>query len=195
MKRLLLVLTVVLGTVLNAGAVDWNEVKLQYADAFEYCQKLGVEPAVVVAVARLEALPSSLYPLGYPYVIRVNRKRVRIVGGGVRKLYDGVYDCRDEKTCILLARELVRHRVYNFDMGVFQLNYYYQHKRFKNLIERAFDTKEAMKIACQIIKRNFEIMGKNANAVALYHSPNPERNTRYAFKFWREYKQIRRVLK
>lgn len=191
MKKLFLILIAVAGTVLNAGAVDWKKVEIQYADSFRYCQKIGVEPAIVVAVARLEALPSSLYPLGYPYVIRVNKRGVRVIGGGVRKLYAGVYDCRNEKTCILLAEELVRHGVYNFDMGVFQLNYYYQHKRFRNLVERAFNTREAMKIACQIIKHNFEIMGRNANAVALYHSPDPKRNTDYAFKFWREYRRIK----
>jgi hypothetical protein len=156
-------------------------------EAYEYCKSKGIDPVIVIAISRLESVSSSRY---YPYVIRVNRD-VEVEGAGIKKISRYVYDCRNKEICIAMAKALIRHRILNFDMGVFQLNYYYQRKRVKNLLERAFDIVESFKIACDIVAENVKKYGYNANAVALYHSSNYDLNRKYAWKFWKVYKKLK----
>ena len=152
-----------------------------------YCLKKGVDPKIVVAIARTEGLKGKGLFGVYPYVIRINAPyRIR----GLKEVRPKVYDCRSREFCIAVSRWLVKHGILDFDMGTFQLNYYYQRERAKNIEEIAFDTRKAFKIVCDITAENLRKAGYTANAVALYHSSRPIRNYRWAVRFWKEYRKI-----
>uniref|UniRef100_UPI002624CA62 hypothetical protein n=1 Tax=Desulfurobacterium sp. TaxID=2004706 RepID=UPI002624CA62 len=166
----------------------------------EYCKKKGVEEAVVKAILLAEGYREG--NLIYPYVVRINGRKpgrevldffnrqvqkyhlasspvVRIKGWGT------LYRCPSREVCVLFADYLVKLGFKNIDLGPFQINYGVWHKRYKNLIQKAFDINESAKICCDIVGENVKKFGYNANAVALYHSATPDKNYRYAVRIFR----------
>jgi len=151
----------------------------------EYCLSLGVDWRIVESIGELEGIKRKGKP--YPYIIRVNSRGVRIKG--LREIFPHVYDCLNERLCRIVAEKLVRAGVRNFDVGYFQVNYYHYKGDKRELLEKGFTYKGGYRIACRIVSKLLKRYGYTARAVARYHSSNPERNYRYALKFWRKYRE------
>ena len=129
-----------------------------------------------------------------PFILRVNsRKRIVVKGiKTIRRIGQNVFYCHDKATCTALAYALIEKGFKNIDLGAFQLNYYHQKKRDRNFSpEIAFDVRKAYRRVCRIVAGNFKLQGRTANAVALFHSARPERNYRYAKRFWKIYTKLK----
>lgn len=153
---------------------------------FEYCERLGVDPMVPVAIAGVES--------GWtPWILRVNSsKRIKVEAEGIKRIAPNVFKCTTREKCEALALILVRKGLRNIDLGMFQFNYYHQKKKdFSFSIYDAFDLRRAYRRACRIVATNFKVQGRTANAVALYHSSKPWRNYKYAVRFWKIYLKLK----
>jgi len=159
---------------------------LKRAD-YEYCENLGVDPLVPIAIAGVESDWT-------PFVVKVNtRKRIIVQGQGIKKIGYNTFKCSNAEICTTLAKIIIGKGFKNVDLGAFQFNYYHQRKVDPHFqVAEAFDVRKAYRRVCRIVAKNFKYMGRTANAVALYHSARPERNYRYAKRFWKIYNELKR---
>ena len=156
------------------------------------CLKYGVDPRAVVAIRWLEAYKKN--GVVYPYVVRVNSGLERLKAfkfKGVKRVSKHVFLCSSRDACVLFVKKLISLGIYNFDAGLYQINYFHNGNKFKNYPEDVFDRVESGKFVCRYLAQKLKKYGFHSNAVALYHSFSKEKNIEYAEKFYRIYSKLR----
>lgn len=128
----------------------------------------------------------------YPYFIRTNetstlKKFKNILNGFEYKKTDDnmLIDCINIQNCINISKSLIKNKITNLDLGLFQINY----NSFKYPLDNYFDKNISYKNACSIIKEKIKLNKGKWNWVVLasYHSMTPKYNKIYKKKLINNY--------
>jgi len=84
---------------------------------------------------------------------------------------------------------LIQHHQCMFDVGLMQVNWCYNGKRFSSPWD-ALEPMENIRVAEQILIENYRKSGSPATAVAWYHSANAQKGTPYLMQFISNLKKI-----
>lgn len=119
----------------------------------------------------------------YPYFIRVNSKQniIKTIIANRYSMKASIIDCRSEKLCINLAKELIDKKITNFDMGPFQVNYY--HHSYLN-INKMFNIISAKEGVTIILKNLINKYGYSWETLGKYNSFEKEKNRIYYIKLY-----------
>ncbi len=135
-----------------------------------YLYKCPISYKVMYWIANTEK--SLKRNVGYPYLISFNKKNnMNKISKKFKfiKLNNRTIDCLNQKNCINILRRLVKNKVFNLDLGAYQINYMY-HKIKK--INSYFSLKESYMQACNILNKLIKKYGYNWKTIAKYHSFN-----------------------
>ena len=126
----------------------------------------------------------------YSYIISFNNdvdaKRVQKTQLKSFFINNRVLDCKNEKLCSLIVRNLDKAGITNLDLGAFQINY-----KFHSLpISNYFDINKSYLYACSFVEENIKKFGYNWYAIASYHSQTPYYNQKYQKNLIANYKKI-----
>jgi hypothetical protein len=130
--------------------------------------------------------------VGYKYIISFNNpKDAKIVRKTeLRPLFlnSRNLDCKNEKICVNILKELIRNNITNLDLGPYQINYFF-HKldRYSDY----FNLKSSYLYACSYVADMINKHGYNWYAIASYHSQTPDKNQKYRDKLIENYKGIK----
>ena len=135
-----------------------------------YLYQCPVSYKVMYWIANIEK--SQKRDAGYPFLISFNKK------GDIKKvskIFDYIkidnrtIDCLNKDNCVNIAKRLLKQKVFNLDLGAYQINYKF-HKS-QNL-GQYFNLKDSYIKACNILKRLIKKYGYSWKTIAKYHSFN-----------------------
>jgi len=127
--------------------------------------------------------------VGYPYIIRINRKKdirkahriLKNYNYVVTKRDEAVIDCKNTRNCARITRQLVENKIRNIDMGAYGLNYVYREGWNYNL--RVFYVnKRASLVTCKYLHELNNEFGWSWRTIGNYHNRHKRRNDLYVKK-------------
>jgi len=121
-------------------------------------------------IAKIEK--SSKRDTGYPYLVSFNKKsdfKKLSKKFNFKKTSNRTIDCINQKNCVNIVKSLIKNKVFNLDLGAYQINYIY-HKTKK--LSSYFNLQESYIKACDILKKLIKKYGYSWKTIAKYHSFN-----------------------
>jgi len=131
-------------------------------------------PTVMASIALRESGRSGWY---WPWTIN----------HAGRSLY---FDTKEE--AVAAAQRLLQSGSTSFDVGLMQVNWYWNQERFAGLSE-AFEPLTNIRVADQIVQEHLRLTGSLAEAVGRYHSKTPSLKHRYLAAVNQQYMALARV--
>lgn len=131
-------------------------------------------PTVMASIALRESGRSGWY---WPWTIN----------HAGRSLY---FDTKEE--AVAAAQRLLQSGSTSFDVGLMQVNWYWNQERFAGLSE-AFEPLTNIRVADQIVQEHLRLTGSLAEAVGRYHSKTPSLKHRYLAAVNQQYMALARL--
>lgn len=130
----------------------------------------------------------------YPFYIRTNSDSTLNVFNAIvnkfphKKTKDKmVIDCLSEENCTVIAGILIKNKISNLDLGLFQVNY----PSYPDKFEKYFDVDLSYQKACSVIVDKINIKKKwDWDVFAGYHSFTKELNDIYEKKLKENFKSL-----
>jgi len=126
-----------------------------------------------------------------PYIISFNNKKdikkakkLGLKFKNKRSIY-----CETEKKCEKTLIFLLKHKISNLDLGVFQINYKY-HKMAKN---EYFNFKKSKLKVKKILANLINKYGYSWETIGRYHSSTKKLNKKYCLSLYKNIKKIKKI--
>ena len=124
--------------------------------------------------------------IGYPFIIRINRKKEikkahRVLKGmyyTVTKRDKAVIDCKSTNNCAKITKKLVSSKIKNIDLGAFGLNYYWR-EGWRYNPRTFFINNKASLITCKYLHELNNEFGWSWRTIGNYHNRHKKRNDLY----------------
>jgi len=136
--------------------------------------------------------------LYYPFILQINYSKEKspekfenvrniiLQIRGNEALNSKLYDCKNLQQCISTVEALEQNGYMNYDIGPFQVNYYFN----KNDLRYMFNFYGSYLLSCQYVTKLILENGYSLDTLGMYNSKTPENKAKYLAAWVENYKLV-----